>query len=677
MEPSTVLNSTLSVITLLFIATIVSFILKKSKFPYTVALVLMGLGIGYLAQEVHAFEFLKDFRLSPELVFYVFLPTLIFESAFHTNFKHFTQNIHTVAALSTLGMVISAALVAAGMHFILNLPWGTSLIFGALISSTDPISVLATFKKMGAPRKLATIIEGESLFNDGTALVLFGILLEGQTELVGSLENFIAVVLGGLLTGVIMGYIFSKALDYVKNSKEIEISITLILAHATFIIAEYFLGVSGILATVAAGIVIGNFGAYKISPNVKEIMTHFWDYSAFLANSLLFLMVGLIIFSTKDMVLPLLIPLCIVIGIVLIARILMVYTVLPIMNTFSSKEKVPFAWMHIIQWSGLRGALAIALILTLPETFPFYEELLIFTVGVIFFTITFNGLTIQPLLRLLGLHSFSTIEQFKHEENQVLINQSVNEKLKVMKDKNFISKKVYNEMITRYKNYCKECNDHVRDLFIENARELNATQLKLILKEHLLGIEKQVFTKLYYHGEITQELLNVFLNNIDQQMEHLTSKEKVRIGQLTLLSPNGWIARILEKMGAKEIRHNLRRHQIMLRYEMYRARLISTSDALAALKEIKKTNVFLNEKVVEDFENRYKKWALNAKKKLKILEKEDPETCHRVQLFLAQKAAFHVEEKMLEQLIETGTATSKVYTQLRDDLEQRQAKAKL
>lgn len=674
MDSDQVLHTTLAVISLLFVATFVAAVLRKSKFPYTVALVVVGLGIGYLAEALPALDFLKNFRLSPELVFYVFLPTLIFESSFHMDFKHFTQSMNAIVGLSTIGLLISTGIVALGMHHWLNFPWNTSLLFGALISATDPISVIAMFKRMGAPRHLTTIVEGESLFNDGTALVLFGILVEGQTGLINSFESFLGVVAGGLLTGAIMGFIFSKALDYVKDSKEIEISITLILAHATFITAEYFLNVSGILATVAAGLVVGNYGAYKISETVKGIMTHFWDYSAFLANSLLFLMVGLIIFSTKDLVLPLMIPLAILIAVVLVARMIMVYTILPLTNLIPSREKIPVSWMHIIQWSGLRGALAIALILTLPETFPFYKELLIFTVGIIFFTIIFNGLTIQPLLKWLGLQAFSTVERFKHEENQVMIHQKVNEKFKTMRERRFISQKVYEEMLSRYKDYCRECNDHVRNLFVENPNELNTKQLTLILKEHLLGIERQVFTKLYYHGEITQELLNIFLHNIEQQLEQITSKEKVRIGRMTWLNPEGRFTKLLEKIGAKGLRIKLRRRHIMLRYEMYRARLIGTDEALEALKSIKKTNVFLNRNVIDEFEEKYKAWHKNANEKMQKLEQEHPDVCHDIQLFLAQKAAFHTEEKILEQLIETGTATPKVYAQLKMELEGRQAR---
>jgi CPA1 family monovalent cation:H+ antiporter len=686
MENDFVLNSALSVMSLLLVATLVAFLLRKSKVPYTVILVLVGLGVGFMSEHIAALHFLSDFRLSPELIFYVFLPTLIFESAFHTNLNQFTQNLKSIVGLSTVGMLMSTFLVGAGMHYLLQYPWAISLLFGALISATDPISVLALFKKIGAPRRLSTILEGESLFNDGTALVLFGILLEiisnqsgvfGRHELLGSFGNFGLVVFGGLATGVGLGIIFSKALDYVRDSKEIEISITLILAHATFIIAEYFLGVSGILATVASGIVIGNYGAYKISPNVKEIMTHFWDYSAFIANSLLFLLVGMIIYSTSESVLMLFLPMLFVILLVVLARMIMVYTLLPTMNFLFPKEKIPLSWIHIIQWSGLRGALVIALILTLPEDFAFYDEMLIYSVGVIFFTIIFNGLTISPLLSLLGLKSFSVIEHFEHEENQVLIDHKVRKKLDEMLEKGFISEAVYKEVKLDYQRHCKLCNDHIKDLFQHNQKDLSRDQLSIVLKRHLLGLEKRVFTKLYYYGEITQELLNVLLNNVNRQLDKAHLQGKVSLGRLTHFDPNAWPARLIESLGAKDFRKKIRKKEIKLRYEMFRARLIATQEVLDALKDIRKTNVYLDKSVINEFAQKYRTWKKKAKQKLKSLEKEDPETCREVQLYLAQQAAFHVEEKTLHQLIKSGMTSPKVYSQLRTALEERRGDANL
>ncbi len=681
MENTLVLSSALAVITLLFVATLVNFLLRNSRVPYTVALVIVGLGLGLLVEHLKIFQFLDEFRLSPELVFYVFLPTLIFESSFHTNIKHFTRNMGSIVTLSTLGLLISAGVIGVGMHYFLDFPWIIAFLFGALISATDPISVIALFKKIGAPKRLQTIVEGESLFNDGTALVLFGILLEiannqaahfGRAELLGSFGNFGVVVFGGIGIGVLLGFIFSKALDYVRNSKEIEISITLILAHATFIIAEYFLGVSGILATVAAGIVIGNYGAYKISPEVKEIMTHFWDYSAFIANSLLFLMVGLIVYSVNDSIFPLLAPALMLISIVLFARMISVYGLLPILNKINPKEKIPASWIHIIQWSGLRGALAIALMLTLPESFPFYDEMLIFTVAVIFFTIIFNGFTIEPLLSFLGLKSFSILERFEHQENLVLIDKRVNSKLNQMLKQKFISQDIYNEMIARYEAHCSMCNQSIHELFEHNRNELDHDQLTLVLKRHLLGIEKRSFTKLYYYGEITQELLNILLNNVNHQMENLESKDKIRLGSLVWPSPNSWLARSIEKLGVSSYRKSLKKKEVMLRYEMFRARLIGTSDVLEALEEIKDGNVFLDESVIKKFEKRYKTWKRKAKEKLYELEKSHPDICKNVQLYLAQQAALNVENKMLEKLYHSGMTSPKVYQELRKELVLRQ-----
>jgi len=686
MENPFVLNSALAIISLLFVATLVNFLLRNSRVPYTVALVIVGIGLGFLVEHFTILNFLGEFRLSPELVFYVFLPTLIFESSFHTNIKQFTQNMGSIISLSTLGMLLSVLLIGTGMHYLLDFPWVIAFLFGAMISATDPISVLSLFKKIGAPKRLQTIVEGESLFNDGTALVLFGILLEfansqvihfGRAELLGSFGNFGAVVFGGILTGIIMGFVFSKSLDYVKNSKEIEISITLILAHSTFIVAEYFLGVSGILATVAAGIVVGNYGAYKISPGVKEIMTHFWDYSAFIANSLLFLMVGLIVYSVNGSILPLLAPALMVISLVLLSRMIVVYGILPVMNKLRPKERIPAAWIHVIQWSGLRGALAIALILTLPKSFPFYDEMLIFTIAVIFFTIIFNGFTIEPLLSLLGLKSFSIMEKFEHQENSVLIDKRVHCKLDMMLNKKFISKEIYEEMIAEYDAHCDNCSRSIQELFEHNSHELDHDQLAMVLKRHLLGIEKRSFTKLYYHGEITQELLNVLLNNVNRQMESLYSKEKVSLGRLVWPDPKGWLAHTIEKLGVCGYRDRLRTKEIMLRYEMFRARLIATSDVLEALEEIKEGNVFLDRSVITEFEKRYKTWMRKARKKLRSLEKEDPDACYKIQLYLAKQAAFHVEDTMLEKLYKSGMTSPKVYQELKKELEIRQANVNL
>lgn len=673
----------LAILTLLSVATVTAFILRKSKIPYTVILLLVGISMGFISDYFPSFAYLQSFRLSPELIFYVFLPTLIFESAFHINFRQFTQNATAITTLALPGMLISTGIIGYLTHHFLGLPWPFALLFGTIISATDPISVLALFKQLGAPKRLAIIIEGESLFNDGTALVLFGILLEfiqnetaqfGGSTVLYSLENFFLTIIGGLLIGSAFGLLFSKALDYVQNSKEIEITITLLLAHFTFIVAEYTFGVSGIIATVAAGLIIGNYGAYKISPSVKEIVTHFWDYTAFLANSLIFLMVGIIIYGTKDFIVPLLPSIGLVILFTLVARAIMVYAILPILNLTQRKNRIPAKWFHLIQWSGIRGALAIALVLTLPTEMAYYNQILIFTVSIVLFTTVFNGFTISPLLSFLGLKSFSILERFQYDESRMLINRKVEKKLKEMRAKKFVSENTYNKVMNYYKSSDNFYTKHIKQLLKKHKNDLSGEKISQILKQHLLGVEKQAFIKLYANQEITQELLNILLNNISRQLESITSGEKVALGRIMYLQPEDRITQKLKKLGFKNFYAKICKKHTMLRYQMFRARLISTDKVISTLREIRECNLFFDQSVITDFEKKYKKWQNNAKKKLKELEKRDPRACRKIQIYLAKRAAIHVESKSLSIFMKTEIANSKVFTQLKSELDRRTKK---
>lgn len=670
MSSEFILNASLSVISLLFIATLTSFFLRNSKIPYTVALVIVGLAMGFLASRFEFIGFLNEFKLSPELVFYVFLPTLIFESAFNLKFSHFKQNLYSITLLSTIGMLISTAIISSGMHYFLDFPWQTSLLFGSLISATDPIAVLALFKKIGAPKRLASLIEGESLFNDGTVLVLFGILASGQTRIITSFGHFLQIVVGGILVGTLLGLMFSKALDYVKNSKEIEISLTLILAHATFIIAEYFLGVSGIMATVFAGIVIGNYGAHKISYQVKEIMSHFWDYASYLANSLLFLMVGLIVYSSKDIALDLFKPLMMIVGLVLAARLIMVYGLLGSSNLFL-KRKIPVSWMHIIQWGGLRGALAIALILTLPADTPFYQEMFIFTVGVIFFTLIVNGFTIKPLMTLLGLDSFSIMEEFQKNENQALIQHQVDDKLNQMFTKGFISKKIYKKLKNEYKRYNERSVQNMGDMFSYYGKNTSQETINELLYKHLLNVEKHAYKKLYYHGEITQEILNILLSNIERQTGNYREAEKIKIKRITFVDPDSILFKLLQKFKLDHLCKNIKKTYIMLRYEMYRARVIGSTAALKTLQEIETIHVF-DKEIIAKFKQKYKKWHDNALVKIGDLKEIYPQICIDIQFFLAHQAIYHTEEKTLQKLYQLGLTSDKIFNQIKEEMESRQ-----
>lgn len=675
MDSFNTLHIVLSFITLLSVATLTAFVLRRSKFPYTVALVVIGIAMGYLSQSTDTFAFLSEFRFSPELVFYIFLPTLIFESAFHINFQQFRQNVHIITWLSTIGLCINAGIIAAVLYHVLGFPIITSLLFGALISPTDPIAVIALFKKIGAPKRLTTIVEGESLANDGMALVFFQLMLGfaltdsfAGFHVGGVFLSLLLSIFGGIFIGGALGLFFSKILDYVKNSKEIEISITLILAHATFLIAEYFFGVSGVLATVAAGLVIGNYGAYKISPVVKDIMVHFWGYMAFVANSLLFLIMGMLIWNVQGMISPMLGSIAIVVCTVLVARALITYLLVPIVNTLFPKEHVSLSWMHVIQWSGLRGALVMALVLTLPPELPYYNEILIFSVSVIFVTIVLNGITMEPLLSLLGIKNLSISEAFEYDEAKVLIDKKVNNKFDAMLKKGFIQPEIHARVKTMFKDDADARISEIHDMLHTDPR-LTKQEVSNLIKRHLFGVERRIYNKLYVYGEVTQDLLHILLQTLDMQAESM-SGQKVSLARLTLFNPKGRLVCSLDRFGMKRLAGSLKKKEVMLRFEMYRARIIACTYVLEEIEEMRTSGMFPDASILYTYVRTYTEWQENARKKLAQLKHKDAIACDDIKMYLATKVALKIEEKAIHDFYTFGIISQKVQSKLLAELEE-------
>lgn len=676
METHTTLHVVLSIITLLSVATLTAFALRRSKFPFTVALIFIGIALGYLSQNTESFAFLSEFSFSPELVFYIFLPTLIFESAFHINFRQFRQNMQVITWMSTIGLLINAAIIAAVLHYVLGFPVITSLLFGSLISPTDPIAVIALFKKIGAPKRLTTIVEGESLANDGMALVFFQLML--GFAITDSFAAFRAAdvalsltqsIFGGIVVGGLLGVFFSKILDYVKNSKEIEISITLILAHATFLVSEHFFHVSGVLSTVAAGIVIGNYGAYKISPVVKEIMIHFWDYMAFVANSLLFLIMGMLIWQVQGLIGPMLGSISIVVLTVLVARALITYLLVPIVNLLFPKERVSLSWMHIMQWSGLRGALVMALVLTLPPELPYYTEILLFSVSVIFVTIVLNGITMEPLLSLLGIKKLSISEAFEYDEARVLIDKKVNRKFDLMLEKGFIQPEIHAQVKAIFRDDASERLHDMHDMLRSDER-LTKEVVSGLIKQHLFGVERRIYSKLYVYGEITQDLLHILLQTLDMQVESATG-QKVTLARLTLFNPDGLLIRMLDTVGMNHLSDRLKKKEVMLRFEMYRARIIATTYVLEEIDELRNSGLFVDTDILNPFFDTYTEWHANAKRKLNCLKDKDATACDDIKMYLATKVAHKIEEKAVDEFYRFGIISQKVQSKLRAEMEER------
>ena len=394
-------------IILLLIASGVAMITKWVPVPYTLALVIVGL----VTSQLH---FLPPVHISPDLILLIFLPALLFEASWNLELRSLRENLAPILWLSFTGVLVSVGAIGLVLHYGAGLTWSLALLFGAIVSATDPISVLALFRKLGAPKRLSVIIEGESLFNDGTAAVMFRILagiVIGTTSiasskgvlLVTSLGRFLLACFGGVLVGAAVGFVSSTITTFFEDHL-LEIMLTTISAYGSFILADS-IGVSPVIAVVIAGIIIGNYGRNKgMSENTQVAVDSFWEYAAFVVNSLVFLLIGLEI------------PLALLVQYVTtilwsilamtVARAISLYGLLLISNRFS--KPVSGRWQHVLFWGGLRGSLSIALVLSLPLTLPGRVQLVAMTFGAVTFSLLVQGLTVSPLLRLLRIQKSET-----------------------------------------------------------------------------------------------------------------------------------------------------------------------------------------------------------------------------------------------------------------------------
>ena len=379
---------------LLLIAAVVAMLARRFRFPYTVGLVLAGGAMAML-------PFVPTFSMTKDLIFSTLLPPLIFEAAIFLPWAELRKEMPVVISMATIGLILAATVTILGMHFLMGWPLIAATIFGTLISATDPVSVIAAFKESGVGGRLRLLIEAESLFNDGTAAVAFGIVLAiagGASVSPGSILIQIVLTVGG---GIACGATISMLLLYLAGKttdRLIEITFTTIAAYGAFMLAEH-LHLSGVLATLTAGIIIGNSHSLgSFSAKGRQSLEDFWEYLAFASNSLIFLLIG--IQETKQDFSSIWLTATAAIVLVIIGRAMAIYSISWLFSR--GKRRVSFAHQHIMFWGGLRGALSLALALGLPADMPYREQIVSVVFAVVAFSVIVQGLTMVPLLRYFG-----------------------------------------------------------------------------------------------------------------------------------------------------------------------------------------------------------------------------------------------------------------------------------
>jgi len=393
------LDAIRAVVALLSVAALAALVVARLRIPYSVTLVVLGLVAGALLPR-------GTIEVTPELVLLVLVPGLVFEAALRLDLEHLRRTFGWIVLLAAPGVVISALIVALVLRAATGLPFELGMVVGAMVAATDPVAVIATFRRLGVPRRLATLVEGESLANDGTALVLFSATvaaISGGGSVSETAEAVVIAVVTSIGIGLAAGWLASRLMALVEDLA-IELTISIAAAYGTYLLADG-LGQSGIIATVVAGVVIGTYGrSVGLSPRALEALDVVWELFAFLLTAFAFLLVGLAI-SVGDLLAGASSIFWGLVGIVA-ARIVVVYGLLggiaQLIGERAHWPKPPIGWLHVMFWAGLRGAVAVAMALSLPADFPQRALLQQITFGVVLFTLFVQGTTAELVVARTG-----------------------------------------------------------------------------------------------------------------------------------------------------------------------------------------------------------------------------------------------------------------------------------
>ena len=669
------------------------FLARRTGVPHTVLLVFIGVCLVVLSR-FDALSFLREFSLTPELLFYIFLPTLIFESAYNINIRALTRDAIPITLLSIVSLLVSALAIAAGLYYLLPLvgfpiPFSVAFIFGALISATDPVAVLALFKEYGAPRRLALLFEGESLFNDGTGFALFLIALEFayrggfavSTALEGLL-SFIIMIVGGGIFGLIVGGVFSKMIGWARSSESVSITLTLVLAHVTFLLSEFIshvahigdfkIHLSAIIATTVAAMVLGNYGRTKLPIGAEEFVEKFWGQVAFLANSVIFILIGMLAVSLPLSSPELFAPIGLAVLIVATARALSIYPILTGWNSLvEHAQRIPLPWQHMLAWGSLRGALAVTMALLIPTDFvvagwehetSVHSVILAFSTGCIFVTLFFKATTIGPLMKMMRLGHLSPIETAEHDEARSLVYTRVLERLNRFIEKGYISEHTYGILRTHYLSRLSESNEACA--VIGKDAKLSEAALRV----WVLGIERQSLKDLFVYGEISETTYKRVLQKLairteDAERGQSTSQIHLKMAQDIF----EYAAQLVRRMIGTAISPR----DPAENYMYYRSLVIishKVEKELARIKEDQSTGMFTPE-VIKKVSGVYATFKEDAGEKMRQIADKHPLIIEPLSERLARCGVAKVEEYVLGELIEHEMITPKVYAALREEME--------
>jgi CPA1 family monovalent cation:H+ antiporter len=516
------------VLELLLVVSIVAILVRRFRIPYTVALVLAGL--------VLSFRERLGIELTSELILALLLPPLVFEAALHLRLADLRRQMGLIVLLAVPGVVLNMLVVGGILSLGAGLPLGLAFIFGALIAATDPVSVVAIFRRLGAPKRLEVLLESESLFNDGTAIVLFSLAIEavlsGKFSLFSAVTDFVRVAGGGILVGLALGWLISRLVAQVDDYL-VETTLTTVLAFGSYLVAEQF-HMSGVLAVVGAGLISGSLGEREMSPTTRLLLTNLWEYIAFLANSAVFLLIGLdleiaALISRWQLILW-------AIAAVLISRAISIYLLTRV------DRSLPGSWRHVLFWGGLRGAIALALALSLPESFGGTREtLIVMAYGVVLFSLVVQGMTMNPLLRRVGL-IIKTEEQIEYERRhaRAMAARSGFQHLRRLSREGLISAATWQSLEPMLEQRLEVMTNSVQDV-LQSSPQLRMEEI-VIARREMLHAQRSALSNIRRSGALSDESYGELVSEIDLALE---ANQKTWVNDLRLAEENRQICQLI------------------------------------------------------------------------------------------------------------------------------------
>ncbi len=653
-------ETVLIIVCLLGVAVLAAAICNQIPIPFSAVLVLLGILLGWLDHTWPPFEPLQEFRLSPDLVLFVFLPALIFESGFNLDGRQLLKDFVPVFTLAVPALLISTGLIGLGLWLALDMAPVHALLFGALISATDPIAVIALFKELGAPLRLNVLVEGESLLNDATALVVFKVLLASAvigsfewSQMTGAAGEFLRVFFGGAFVGFVLGMLLSEAMRFLQ-SRSTALTLSIVMAYAGFIISEHMLHMSGVMTVVVASICLGIWGRSRMSQEVADTLHEVWEFVAYVCNALLFLLVGL----SVD---PLFLiehawAIAAAITLVLVVRALTIHGMVPVVTRWFSLPSVGFPERQIMWWGGLKGGLAIAMALSIPVDVPGRDMLLAMTVGVVVFTLLVNAPTIRPMMKWLGMDRLSDDEQAELNAALKHSGQSASEVLGGFKELGVLSKGAYHQI-----------QSDIHDVLEVDRIELGTKEKERGAYLSLLQTELETLDLLYKAGVIPQYTLIEIRQQAQSERDQLTGGAPLE-SILDQGDRKGFFARI-EQYLLRKVREVDWLSRLLMRYQYIRlsqyfrrnvARLMMTEASIKAVQKDSSIPEETSQMLLDYLRERGRK----LEQALEYIKEDMPEFYRRYSYRIASQAAWYGAMLKAGDLFHHGQMGGKAHAKL-------------